>query len=647
MAQKKIKNRDIEKGKEPKGLPISPIPRPLNIENYPILSKMFEHMDGGIFEVFRHYLDPSKKGFKQIQLDRMRGILTDEDPRAPINAEGASEQEILERERLLQDVDKYRDKKIYTAKGGSIPQQMELFSEGGLKDEGNTVHPISGNEVPPGSLQEEVRDDVPAQLSEGEFVFPADVVRYIGLEKLMMMRQEAKAGLARMEEMGQMGNSEEATLPDDIPFEMADLDTRDETEEDVLQANVGAFVPPKLPTNQPYNPNVNPYMPTGNVTTPYMPYQPGQSQQILKPAGGGTGQVETEMRRYVNKETGQVRMIPFNKATGTSLYPIDALLNQGFVREDEKPKEVAKTAKVATTKIKPVEQDSGDDGPPPSGAVDLTGNPFSYKSIFNMDEFDTAMKNLSYMQTDLFNPYKALGRGVTGKINANNAILSASKMQLEAIRVNMANNIRESYGITLPTNFDIGKLSTYGQGKKLTAEEEKRIRKYYGNELAKHTEVIKAAITNPSTGEIYTNKDFKDVLNKYNVKTTEIKKGTNITVKRNIGAIVRDLAEKKQEEVERFQTDTGVRDKTDKASIEAAKAVRENEKLAASGYWEDPSNFESQSSDSSDPYGEGLSDADIAGETGVNIDEYNKGGLASKKKPKVKRMKKGGLASKK
>ena len=47
-----------------------------------------------------------------------------------------------------------------------------------LKDEGNTVDPISGNQVPPGAMQEEVRDDVPAQLSEGEFVFPADVVRY-------------------------------------------------------------------------------------------------------------------------------------------------------------------------------------------------------------------------------------------------------------------------------------------------------------------------------------------------------------------------------------------------------------------------------------------------------------------------------------
>jgi hypothetical protein len=102
--------------------------------------------------------------------------------------------------------------RLNNAKGGSIPQQMELFQEGGLKDEGGTIDPVSGNDVPSGSTQEEVRDDIPAQLSEGEFVFPADVVRYIGLEKLMMIRQRAKAGLQRMEEMGQMGNSEEAIL---------------------------------------------------------------------------------------------------------------------------------------------------------------------------------------------------------------------------------------------------------------------------------------------------------------------------------------------------------------------------------------------------------------------------------------------------
>ena len=50
-----------------------------------------------------------------------------------------------------------------------MKRQMDLFQEGGLKDEGGTVDPVSGNDVPPGSTQEEVRDDIPAQLSEGEF----------------------------------------------------------------------------------------------------------------------------------------------------------------------------------------------------------------------------------------------------------------------------------------------------------------------------------------------------------------------------------------------------------------------------------------------------------------------------------------------
>ena len=63
---------------------------------------------------------------------------------------------------------------------GSLHEQMELFAVGGLRDQGGTVDPVSGNKVPIGSTQEEVRDDIPAQLSHGEFVFPADVTRYYG-----------------------------------------------------------------------------------------------------------------------------------------------------------------------------------------------------------------------------------------------------------------------------------------------------------------------------------------------------------------------------------------------------------------------------------------------------------------------------------
>ena len=79
----------------------------------------------------------------------------------------------------------------------------------GFQEGGTNVDPVSGNEVPMGSLPEEVRDDVDAKLSPGEFVIPADVVRFIGLERLMKMRDEAKKGLERMAAIGQMGNAEE------------------------------------------------------------------------------------------------------------------------------------------------------------------------------------------------------------------------------------------------------------------------------------------------------------------------------------------------------------------------------------------------------------------------------------------------------
>ena len=95
------------------------------------------------------------------------------------------------------------------------------YAEGGFLDDGASVDPVSGNEVPTGSLQEEVRDDVPAQLSEGEFVVPADVVRFIGLEKLMRMRDKAKSGLAHMEEAGQIGGS--PVMEDRMPMEMSEM----------------------------------------------------------------------------------------------------------------------------------------------------------------------------------------------------------------------------------------------------------------------------------------------------------------------------------------------------------------------------------------------------------------------------------------
>ena len=71
----------------------------------------------------------------------------------------------------------------------------------------NEVDPVSGNEVPPGSLPEEVRDDIDARLSEGEYVVPADVVRYFGVKVFEDMRMEAKMGLSQMDKDGRIGES--------------------------------------------------------------------------------------------------------------------------------------------------------------------------------------------------------------------------------------------------------------------------------------------------------------------------------------------------------------------------------------------------------------------------------------------------------
>jgi len=93
-------------------------------------------------------------------------------------------------------------------KGGvAMEKQMEMsfMQEGGLKDDGMNRDPISGNEVPSGSLAEEVRDDIPAQLSEGEYVVPADVVRFFGVKFFEDLRMQAKMGLAQMEESGRIG----------------------------------------------------------------------------------------------------------------------------------------------------------------------------------------------------------------------------------------------------------------------------------------------------------------------------------------------------------------------------------------------------------------------------------------------------------
>jgi hypothetical protein len=251
-------------------------------------------------------------------------------------------------------------------KSMALDKQMELFDEGGLMQEGGSVDEESGNNVPVGSLKEEVRDDITAQLSEGEFVMPADVVRFHGLDKMMALRDEAKMGLQRMDDMGQMGNSEEAVIPEGIPFGMDDLELEDEP----VEMQVGGFIQPQ--TGMQYT------TPSTMVNYAQMPTPTFQPQQPVYGQGvaggyqptfmGGTGQPQPTYEvptfdslmpkyvTYINPQTKAEIQVPVD-ASGNPLIPIPA----GFEPKKDVPSATQPTPPPTTPAVAPVTQQGRDD----------------------------------------------------------------------------------------------------------------------------------------------------------------------------------------------------------------------------------------------------------------------------------------------
>ena len=123
----------------------------------------------------------------------------------------------------------------YNKGGMAMEEQTQMaFALGGSVED---VDPVSGNEVPPGSLPEEVRDDIDARLSEGEYVVPADVVRFFGVKFFEDLRNQAKAGFEDMEANGRIGGQ---PVPEEnpLPFDLSEL----QVEEEPVQMNEGGFL---------------------------------------------------------------------------------------------------------------------------------------------------------------------------------------------------------------------------------------------------------------------------------------------------------------------------------------------------------------------------------------------------------------------
>ena len=552
---------------------------------------------------------------------------------------------------------------VFNEGGVTMKKQMELFEDGGLKDEGGMVDEVSGNDVPPGSTREEVRDDIPAQLSEGEFVFPADVVRYIGLEKLMMMRQEAKQGLKQMEAMGQMGNSDEATMPDDLPFDETDLDIEDDLEYNtggVVQAQRGTYVAPTVPTgSQPlgttpmgappipqqvgtgvsgtafgtsYTPNVGKMYGAGAT-----PYAPVTYTELLGPSA--TGAPQTKNVRYVNEATNQTRMIPHllnaDGTIGDTLYPVP----QGFVRQDEAPKEEAKKTQVQTAKVAPVDTGDGGDSGTTTSAVDPAGDPLSYSSIFDMDNLDKQMSKIGAMQLSTLGK-AGIAQGVFSSVTGTP---ERNQMKLGAITPTFT-SLKEKLGL---------------KGKNLVnATKEDR------DVIAANVERVSAAIDRLTTNITFSkdekgntistesNKSTADVIaevnamaDKYGLDKIDTKNNVNLGSK--IGQKVAEINNAIQDQPTTDMTkgpDVSIVDDpsepvSDSTDIGGGPAQGPSD-MGLGSISTDNDGGQASSSDDGGYSDSGYSDS-------VDTGGFSTGGLAGKKKVKTKKMKRGGLASKK
>jgi len=232
----------------------------------------------------------------------------------------------------------------------AIEQQMEMFNanpRGGLDDDGLKRDPVSGNEIPPGSMANEVRDDVEARLSDGEYVVPANVVRFFGVKFFEDLRTQAMQGLGAMEANGRIGGE---PVPSAMPMQdqMANVKPdMSDGEMEMLQGlmNEGGFIrgyanggspetpeyastaynPLQYPLTQyatpgasVYNPNLNP-----NV-------QALEQTQTAAPTPAGS---ESTFVTFVNPATGTIQVLQYINGEPANIDAYNSLIEQGFFVE--------------------------------------------------------------------------------------------------------------------------------------------------------------------------------------------------------------------------------------------------------------------------------------------------------------------------
>lgn len=204
-----------------------------------------------------------------------------------------------------------------------IEDKPTVFNQGGMamKDDMNmgyalggevdAIDPVSGNEIPPGSTAKEVRDDIPTMLSEGEYVVPADVLKFYGLKFFEDLRDNAKVEMAELEEEGRIGGQpipEEGDLTED---EMRLLG-------EVMSMAEGGMTPMQPQQPQPPQP-----MMMGQQMMPPKPQPTSYNKPVGFDEGGMTDAFGNPIGPKVDPVKPPEKLLQDIDPTSTNIYGID------------------------------------------------------------------------------------------------------------------------------------------------------------------------------------------------------------------------------------------------------------------------------------------------------------------------------------
>ena len=202
--------------------------------------------------------------------------------------------------------------------------------------------PVSGNEVPLGGTPEGVRDDIDAKLSKGEMVIPEYAVNYHGVETYIKSIQKAQEGYQQIQDMGLVGNPDEAIMDESEPLpKMGD--------ENIPEYQTGGLTTTAL---APISPVTLPSVPTTPSVDLTQPLAPVSTQVTPTTQSVGSLDVST-------LQVGGYKIIPYVNAAGNTLY-VPSINGQviGAVPTGYSPATEQQTASQQTTSIQqqPIQQ---------------------------------------------------------------------------------------------------------------------------------------------------------------------------------------------------------------------------------------------------------------------------------------------------